>query len=162
MSEIVKPDHQETVAAIGNAPVGGGFKRTIDIVVSAVAIVLMLPLLSLCAMAMWLTSGGPIIARQRCVGFRGRSFYCFRFETSASSASDRSNRIVGSASDSCDSWRFGNEPATRIGAVLRKAGLDELPQLFNVLRGDMSIVGPQPIRAGEIDHYAGRATAYLS
>jgi exopolysaccharide production protein ExoY len=110
----------------------------IDIILAAVAIGLMLPLLVLCAVATSLASGRPIIARHRRIGFCGRAFECFSFNTSAKAR------------------------ATRLGAVLREGGLDELPQLFNVLRGDMSIVGPQPISANEFDQYADQAAAYLS
>ena len=110
----------------------------IDIVLAAVAIGLMLPLLVLCAVATFLASGRPIIARHPRIGFRGRAFECFGFETSAQTR------------------------VTRLGAVLRKAGLDDLPQLFNVLRGDMSIVGPQPMSCEEFDQYGDQAEAYLS
>ena len=127
-----------TVTPATVAPVGGVIKRLTDIVLATVAIGLMLPLLVFCSVATFLTSGGRIIARQRRVGFRGRAFECFGFETSAEAR------------------------VTRMGTILRKGGLDELPQLFNVLRGDMSIVGPQPISSDQFDQYADHAAAYLS
>ena len=126
MSEIAKPIPDTRVDPKSDAPVGGAIKRLIDIILSAVAIGLMLPLLVLCAFATFLASGRPIIARHPRIGFRGRAFECFGFETSAETR------------------------VTRLGAVLRKAGLDDLPQLFNVLRGDMSIVGPQPISCDRV------------
>ena len=143
MSEIAKTISdvrlgRTTVATATVAPVGGAIKRLIDIVLATVAIGLMLPLLVFCSVATFLASGGRIIARQRRVGFRGRAFECFGFETSAEAR------------------------VTRLGAVLRKGGLDELPQLFNVLRGDMSIVGPQPISSDEFEQYNDQAAAYLS
>ena len=138
MSEIAKPISDAPVSRAIVAPVGGVIKRLTDIVLATFAIGLMLPLLVFCSVATFLASGRPIIARHRRIGFRGRAFECFSFETSAGA------RI------------------TRLGAVLRKAGLDELPQLFNVLRGDMSIVGPQPIGGDEFDQYADQAAAYLS
>jgi exopolysaccharide production protein ExoY len=143
MSEITKPIIAKPIpdALVSRtivAPVGGVIKRLIDIALATAAIALMLPLLVFCSVATFLASGGRIIARQRRVGFRGRAFECFKFETS-SAASD-----------------------TRLGALFRRSGLDELPQVFNVLRGDMSIVGPQPIGDDEIDQYADQATAYLS
>jgi len=138
MPEIAKPIPHTRADLKRVAPVGGAIKRLIDIILAAVAIGLMLPLLALCAVATCLASGRPIIARHGRIGFRGRAFECFGFETSAETR------------------------VTRLGAVLRKAGLDDLPQLFNVLRGDMSIVGPQPISCDEFDQYADQATAYLS
>jgi exopolysaccharide production protein ExoY len=138
MSEIAKPISDARVSRAIVAPVGGVIKRLTDIVLATVAIGLMLPLLVFCSVATFLASGGRIIARQRSVGFRGRAFECFSFETSA------------------------EERVTRLGAVLCEGGLDELPQLFNVLRGDMSIVGPQPISGNEFDQYADPTAAYLS
>lgn len=138
MSEIAKPIPDTRADLKSVAPVGGAIKRLIDIILSAVAIGLMLPLLVLCAVTTFLASGRPIIARHPRIGFRGRAFECFGFETSAETR------------------------VTRLGAALRKAGLDDLPQLFNVLRGDMSIVGPQPISCDEFDQYTDQAAAYLS
>src|ERR1051325_5865494 len=129
MSEIVKPISDAPVSRALVAPVGGVIKRLTDIVLATVAIALMLPLLVFCAAATFVASGWSIIARQRRIGFRGRAFECFSFEPAAGAR------------------------VTRFGAVLHKAGLDELPQLFNVLRGDMSIVGPQPISGDEFDQY---------
>jgi exopolysaccharide production protein ExoY len=138
MSKIAEPIADARVSRAIVAPVGGVIKRLTDVVLATVAIGLMLPLLVFCSVATFLASGRHIIARQRCVGFRGRAFECFKFETSSEAR------------------------VTRLGAMFRKAGLDELPQMFNVLRGDMSIVGPQPIGDDEIDQYADQAAAYLS
>jgi exopolysaccharide production protein ExoY len=134
MSEIAKPISDTLVSRSIVAPVGGIIKRMTDIVLATVAIGLMLPLLVFCSVATFLASGRPVIVRHRRIGFRGHAFECYSFETST----------------------------TRLGAMLRKAGLDELPQLFNVLRGDMSIVGPQPISGDEFDQYADQEVAYLS
>lgn len=138
MSETLKPMSDAPVSRAMVAPVGGVIKRATDIILATVAIALMLPLLVFCAIAAFLASGGSIIARHPRIGFRGRAFECFGFETS------------------------GKAGATRLGAALNKAGLDELPQLFNVLRGDMSIVGPQPISGEEFDQYVDQAAVYLS
>jgi exopolysaccharide production protein ExoY len=87
MSEIAKPIPDTRVGPKKVAPVGGAIKRLIDIILAAVAIGLMLPLLVLCAVATFLASGRPIIARHPRIGFRGRAFECFGFETSAQRAS---------------------------------------------------------------------------
>jgi exopolysaccharide production protein ExoY len=138
MTEITKPMSEAQVSRATVSPVGNIIKRVSDIVVATVAIALMLPLLVFCSVATFLSSGGRIIARKRRVGFRGRAFEAFSFETS-----DEAH-------------------VTRLGSALRKGGLDELPQLFNVLRGDMSIVGPQPISGDALDQQADQAAAYLS
>ena len=138
MSEIAKQISDAPVTRSTVSPVGDVVKRVSDIVVATVAIALMLPLLVFCSVATFVTSKGRIIARKRRVGFRGRAFECYGFETS-------------------DEARV-----TRLGSALRKGGLDELPQLFNVLRGDMSIVGPQPISGDAFDPLADQAADYLA
>jgi exopolysaccharide production protein ExoY len=138
MSDMLKPLSDAPVDRAVVAPVGGVIKRATDIVLATIAIALMLPLLVFCAIAALLASGGPIVSRQRRIGFRGRAFECFGFATG------------------------GKAGATRLGAALNNAGLDELPQLFNVLRGDMSIVGPRPVSDDAFDQCPDQAVACLS
>jgi exopolysaccharide production protein ExoY len=164
MSEMAKRTSDASVRTASVAPVGGAIKRLIDIILAVGGIGLLLPLLVFCAVATFLSSGGSIIARHRRVGFRGRAFDCLKFETSAPthrlhlcSSADSAARELSETGKRPDEPRV-----TRLGAVFRKAGLDELPQVFNVLRGDMSIVGPQPISDDEIDYYADKAAAYLA
>jgi exopolysaccharide production protein ExoY len=122
-------------------PTGGFIKRLFDIVLATVGIVILLPLFSLCILATLLTSRGSIIFRHRRVGFQGRHFDCMKFNTMAPNA---------------------NKLLHPFGAMMRKTGLDELPELFNVLKGDMSIVGPRPITDDEVEKYADRISAYLA
>jgi exopolysaccharide production protein ExoY len=122
-------------------PTGGSIKRLFDIVLATVGIVILLPLFSLCILATLLTSRGSIIFRHRRVGFQGRHFDCMKFNTTAPN---------------------GNKLLHPFAAMMRKASLDELPELFNVLKGDMSIVGPRPITDDEVEKYADRISAYLA
>ncbi|NOJ43670.1 sugar transferase [Bradyrhizobium australiense] len=166
MSEIAKRSSDARARTASVAPVGGAIKRLIDIILAVVGIGLLLPLLVFCAVATFLASGGSIIARHRRVGFRGRAFDCLKFETSAPKSTRRvhlCSSADSAARDSRETEARPDEPrVTPLGAVFRKAGLDELPQMFNVLRGDMSIVGPRPISDDEIDYYADKAAAYLA
>jgi putative colanic acid biosynthesis UDP-glucose lipid carrier transferase len=114
-------------------PVGGWSKRAFDIVASASALVLFAPLLLLIALIVRLDSSGPAIFRQERGGFRGTTFKIWKFRTMTVAE----NRGVVQA-------RSGDARFTRIGAFLRRSSLDELPQLINVLLGDMSIIGPRP------------------
>ena len=110
-------------------------KRTFDIVVSLVVLSLTLPLLALGALAVALTSKGPILFCQRRIGQHGRPFDLLKL------------RSMELNPDSDTTWNVrADVRVTRVGRVLRRTSLDELPQLFNVLKGDMSLVGPRPER----------------
>lgn len=105
------------------------------------------PVLLLCALAVRRSSPGPILYRQRRLGLHARSFTLLKFRTMIQDAPDLRNRD-GSAYTGADDPRV-----TPVGRVLRKASLDELPQLFNVLRGEMSLVGPRPDQVDQIRFY---------
>jgi lipopolysaccharide/colanic/teichoic acid biosynthesis glycosyltransferase len=109
-------------------------KRAVDVVGSAVGLLLLLPVLAIVAVIIKLDSPGPIFFRQERVGLRGRTFRIFKFRT----------MVVGAARAGTALTVRGDTRITRAGVVLRKNKFDELPQLFNVLAGDMSIVGPRP------------------
>jgi exopolysaccharide biosynthesis polyprenyl glycosylphosphotransferase len=105
--------------------------------VSACALIVMSPILPIIALAIKLTSPGPVIYRQERVGHRGQTFYCLKFRTMRQDAESKTGAV----------WAGENDPRiTRIGRFLRKVRLDEIPQLWNVLNGEMSFVGPRPER----------------
>ncbi|MBV9277363.1 MAG: sugar transferase [Candidatus Eremiobacteraeota bacterium] len=112
-------------------------KRTIDIISAAVALAIALPVMAVIALVLWLQRQSPVVYRQERVGAHGRVFTMFKFRSMSSGAEEKCGPV----------WaKPGDGRATRFGAFLRRTSLDELPQLFNVLRGDMSIVGPRPER----------------
>jgi sugar transferase (PEP-CTERM system associated) len=112
-------------------------KRTFDIVVSASLLLLAMPVMFLTAFAIMLESGRPVIYRQERVGQGGRSFNVFKFRS----------MFTDAESDGKPRWAQANDDrVTRVGRFIRKTRIDELPQLFNVLKGDMSLVGPRPER----------------
>ena len=113
------------------------FKRALDVAVSTVALILSTPLMLLIAIAIRVSSPGPILFAQDRVGLNGMVFRMYKFRTMR----------MGPASESDTAWTIENDSRrTRVGAFLRRHSLDELPQLLNVLRGDMSLVGPRPER----------------
>ena len=115
----------------------GTVQRSFDIVVSAAFLLLTTPVLMAAAIAIRLESAGPVLYRQERVGFRGRTFLVLKF---------RSMRIDAEG-DGTPQWAAKRDPRiTRVGAFIRKFRIDELPQLFNVLRGEMSFIGPRPER----------------
>lgn len=107
-------------------------KRCIDVVVSALALLLLAPAIVVIAFAVWVSSGRPILFRQRRVGIRFREFEILKFRTMQVQTGGPQVTVAGDAR------------ITRIGRLLRAAKLDELPQLWNVFVGDMSLVGPRP------------------
>ncbi len=148
-------------------PVGLASKRVIDIVLALSGIVLLAPLFIICLVATYISSPGPVLFRHRRVGFRGKYFGCLKFRTMVPDAPKRLSDLLESDPAAAAEWsanhKLKHDPRiTAIGAILRKSSLDELPQLFNVLKGDMSIVGPRPITDEELFRYSGAKNAYLA
>lgn len=126
-------------------------KRTFDIVASLLLLVLTAPVMLLAAVAIVLEGGGPVIFRQERVGLNGKTFTLLKF---------RSMR-VDAEKDGAPQWATANDPrVTRIGAFIRKVRIDELPQLFNVLRGEMSFVGPRPERPYFVEQLSAQIQFY--
>ncbi len=127
-------------------------KRTMDIGISAVSIAALLPFFPLVAVAIWLEDHGPVFYHQERMGLDGRSFMMLKF---------RSMR-VNAESSTGPVWAVRGDPRrTRVGSFLRDWSLDELPQLWNVLRGEMSIIGPRPERPAFVQEFKYRIPQYM-
>jgi exopolysaccharide production protein ExoY len=163
----VSSSRSNVSVSITKQPVGTLAKRALDITLASAALLLLAPLFVLCFFGVILSSPGPAIFRHRRVGFGGKHFECFKFRTMAPDAQSRlqeylnSNPAAQAEWASCRKLRF-DPRITRFGAILRKTSLDELPQLLNVIRGDMSIVGPRPITDEELTRYSSNVKDYLS
>lgn len=130
-------------------------KRLTDIFVSVAAIIALFPLMVAVAIAIKMESRGPIIYKQVRVGKNGRHFNFYKFRSMKVDA-DKHKGELSAKNDSSDGviFKMKNDPRmTRIGAVIRKFSIDELPQLFNVLEGSMSLVGPRPPLPAEVKNY---------
>jgi Undecaprenyl-phosphate glucose phosphotransferase len=128
------------------------FKRGIDLTFSATALLLLSPLFLAIAAAVKLSSPGPVFYRQERMSLNGQTFAMLKFRTMPVDAEDRSGAV----------WaKPGEARATRVGAFLRKTSLDELPQFLNVLRGDMSVVGPRPERPVFIEQFRHEIPGYM-
>jgi len=126
-------------------------KRTFDLVVATSLLLVTLPVMAIAALAIALESGAPIIYRQERVGFRGRIFTVFKFRSMGLDA-ERGGQAR---------WAVARDPrVTRVGRVIRRLRIDELPQLFNVLRGEMSFVGPRPERPEFVEMLTGQVPFY--
>jgi exopolysaccharide biosynthesis polyprenyl glycosylphosphotransferase len=129
-------------------------KRAIDAVVSSVALVLLSPLLALSALLIRLDSPGPAIFRQTRVGRGGRPFTLYKFRTMYEGADLAVAELADHNEASGPLFKMRDDPRrTRVGKWLRKTSIDELPQFWNVLKGDMSIVGPRPALPSEVEQY---------
>ena len=129
-------------------------KFTFDIVMSALLLLLLSPLLIGIAIAVRLTSPGPVLYRQRRIGLRGKPFTMLKFRTMRA-GTDRDVEALRAAHRVDDvMFKLRDDPRiTRVGRWLRRFSLDELPQLFNVIKGDMSLVGPRPPLPEEVARY---------
>ncbi|KMS50855.1 UDP-phosphate galactose phosphotransferase [Novosphingobium barchaimii LL02] len=141
--------------------------RVFDITVAFLAILVFLPFLILAAIAIKLSAPGPVLFVQRRVGCDGRLFPCLKFRSMVVNSQEVLNAVLESSPEARLEWerdqKLRSDPRiTPIGAILRKSSLDELPQLFNILAGHMSIVGPRPIIEAEIRRYGPRFNAYCS
>ena len=135
-----------------------GWKRALDLVCVVLALPLVLTVGLFIALAIKLVSRGPVLFKQERVGFRGRSFVCLKFRTMAVGADTLVHRthlqdLIGSNSPMTKMDLRGDGRLIPFGLVLRATGLDELPQIINVLHGDMSLVGPRPCMRYECDQY---------
>jgi exopolysaccharide production protein ExoY len=146
--------------------IGDAFKRALDFGAAVVGIVLLLPLFVVVAAAIKLDSRGPVFFAHRRLGRNGKHFDCLKFRTMETDAERRvyENEELRHHYVSNHFKIPGHiDPRiTRLGAFLRKSSIDELPQLWNVLAGDMSMVGPRPIVALEATHYGDQLTTLLS
>jgi exopolysaccharide biosynthesis polyprenyl glycosylphosphotransferase len=139
----------------GHVPeVGLLLKRVLDLVMSAFAVILLSPLLLAVAIAVKWDSRGPVFYTSERIGKRGRVFRCIKFRTMVRDAENRRADVMHMNEREGVLFKISNDPrVTRLGRLLRKYSIDELPQFFNVLRGDMSIVGPRPPLASEVKEY---------
>lgn len=139
--------------------------RSSDVALALLVLIAVLPMMCLIAAAIRLTGSGPVLFKHRRVGKGGREFYCFKFRTMATDADARLEALLRNDEAARREWahtqKLRHDPRiTMLGGFLRKSSLDELPQLFNVLNGTMSWVGPRPIVANEITRYGNRFQTY--
>ncbi len=138
-------------------------KRLIDVLLSASLLTLLSPLFLLVSLMVKITSPVPVFFVQRRVGYNGRTFGCFKFRTMVQNAEERKKELLGLNELAGPVFKIKNDPrVTPLGRYLRKASIDELPQLINVFLGDMSLVGPRPPIPSEVDQYDLRTLRRLS
>jgi Undecaprenyl-phosphate galactose phosphotransferase WbaP len=147
-------------------PARSRLKRAIDILGALAMLIALTPVMV--ALAMLVRSdGGPVFFRQRRIGAGGRPFMCLKYRTMRTDAEAQLQALLARDPEARASWdsdfKLRVDPRiTRFGGLMRRTSLDELPQLFNVIRGDMSLVGPRPIVAAEVARYGIAMREYLN
>jgi exopolysaccharide biosynthesis polyprenyl glycosylphosphotransferase len=129
-------------------------KKVMDIFISVMMLIILFPVLLIISLSIILTSRGPVIYKQARVGLRGRNFNLYKFRTMIVNAEELLDELNFKNEMDGPTFKMTNDPrVTKIGRFLRRTGLDELPQLFNVLRGEMSLIGPRPPLEKEVRLY---------
>lgn len=138
-------------------------KRAIDVAVAVLALIVFAPLMLLTALAVWASGPGPVIFRQTRIGLDGREFSILKFRSMRPDAEARLRELASRNEREGPVFKVRRDPrCTTVGRVIRRCSIDELPQLINVLAGDMSLVGPRPPLPHEVaryDHIAKRRLA---
>ena len=138
-------------------------KRSFDLAAASLALIALLPLFLATALAIRLEDNGPVFFRQKRIGANGRTFSMIKFRSMYTDAEMRRDALLTRSDRTGTCFKMHNDPRiTQVGKLIRRLSVDELPQLFNVLGGSMSIVGPRPALPGEVAQYHGRQWERLS
>ena len=139
-------------------------KRTADVTLSAIAMVLLLPVLAIIAIAIKLDSKGPVFFKHTRIGKDGKIIKIYKFRSMVENAEDLiKNFTPEQMKEYKENYKLSNDPRiTKVGKFLRKTSLDELPQLINIFKGDLSIIGPRPVVADELKKYGPNIDKFLS
>lgn len=148
-------------------PIGGIAKRSFDVSSALLAILILSPIFLMIMALVKFSDRGPAFYGHRRVGHNGRMFRCLKFRTMVMNGDEVLRQYLAANPEAEEEWKttrkLKNDPrVTAIGSVLRKLSLDELPQLINIIRGEMSVVGPRPVVDEELNYYESAASYYLS
>jgi exopolysaccharide production protein ExoY len=144
----------------------GILKRCFDCTAVSLALVVLLPLFATVVLTLLMLQGHPVLIKHRRVGLGGKSFWCLKFRTMVGNGDEVLRRHLAENAAARIEWdarrKLKDDPrVTPLGHALRKSSVDELPQLINILKGDMSLVGPRPIVEDEIKHYGANISHYF-
>ena len=139
-------------------------KRTTDVTLSSIAMIVLLPIFAIIALAIKLESKGPVFFKHTRVGKDGKVIKIYKFRSMVDNAEDLiKNFTPEQMKEFKENYKLTNDPRiTKIGKILRKTSLDELPQLINIIKGDLSIIGPRPVVAEELKKYGMNIEKFLS
>lgn len=138
-------------------------KRLFDVVAASILLLVLFPVLLIVSIFVAITSGMPVTFKQQRVGFRGKPFFIYKFRTMVRNAEEILKARPELLEEYKRNFKIENDPRiSKVGNFLRKSSLDELPQLINVLKGDMSLVGPRPIVIPELAKYGEDQDMYMA
>ncbi len=139
---------------VNRAPMYDFFKRAFDLVVGTIIVILLIPILPLVALMIKLDTRGPVFFKQERVGQNGKLFKFYKFRSMVHRAEQGKDGLPATNEQDGPVFKIRSDPRiTGVGRFLRRSSLDEIPQMFNVLKGDMSIVGPRPPLPAEVTNY---------
>lgn len=160
----IAPEHG---AAMKRHPIGGVAKRAVDLVCAVGLFIILFPLWLMVAVAVRMSSPGPVFYGHERIGFGGVAFRCWKFRTMVTNGDAVLATYFERHPEAREEWerdrKLKSDPrVTRFGHILRKTSVDELPQLLNVILGEMSLVGPRPVVADELERYGPDVPSYLA
>lgn len=164
-SEYYPAANDDSSTAETGEPVGGAVKRSLDIMIASTALLFLLPMIVFVTALILITMGRPVFFSQERVGFRGQKFNCMKFRSMVKDAPRVLEAYLAANPQARLEWaqtqKLRHDPrVTWLGRILRKSSLDELPQLFNILRGEMSCIGPRPVLPTELERYGRHGAIY--
>ena len=139
-------------------------KRIIDCITSSIALILLLPIFLIIAIAIRLDSKGPIFFAHTRIGKNGKPIKIYKFRTMVVNAEELIKKFTPEQmKEHKENYKLNNDPRiTKVGNILRKTSLDELPQLINIIKGDLALIGPRPVVNAELEKYGENASKFLS
>lgn len=166
---VSEPDQASSAAwagTVSHPPLGGWSKRATDVAIAVIASILAAPVMLMVALLIRVTTGGPAVFSHSRIGFEGKPFKCYKFRSMVANADEVLRDYLAANPEAAKEWeacmKLKRDPRiTFLGQMLRKSSLDELPQLFNILQGNMSCVGPRPIVQQELKRYGNHVGEYL-
>ncbi|MFV0295168.1 MAG: sugar transferase [Hyphomicrobiaceae bacterium] len=164
----VKPATAEATAgnAVPHRALGGILKRTLDILLASAALIALAPIMLMTYVILRLTLGSPVFFSHTRIGLGGRPFSCYKYRSMVTNGDEVLRRHLDANPSARREWeenrKLRDDPrVTAFGRIMRKTSIDELPQLLNILKGDMSCVGPRPVVMAELSKYGPHARHYL-
>lgn len=139
-------------------------KRIIDIIIGVIGLIICLPIFVIIGIIIKIDSKGPIFFKHKRIGKHGKKIEIYKFRTMIDNAEEAmKNFTEEQKKEFAENFKLENDPrVTRVGKILRKTSLDELPQIINILKGEMSIIGPRPIVKSELEKYGNNQGKFLS
>ena len=139
-------------------------KRIIDIIIGVIGLIICLPIFVIIGIIIKIDSKGPILFKHKRIGKHGKKIEIYKFRTMIDNAEEAmKNFTEEQKKEFAENFKLENDPrVTRVGKILRKTSLDELPQIINILKGEMSIIGPRPIVKSELEKYGNNQGKFLS